>query len=78
MQNFTYWNPVKVIFGKGTISELTELVPIDKKVLIIYGGGSIKKNGVYDQVKKALVNHTSCGICWNRAKSTLPNMHESC
>ena len=58
MQNFTYWNPVKVIFGKGTISELTELVPIDKKVLMIYGGGSIKKNGVYDQVKKALMNHT--------------------
>ncbi len=57
MQNFTYWNPVKIVFGKGTISELTELIPIDKKVLMIYGGGSIKKNGVYDQVKKALVGH---------------------
>ena len=57
MQNFTYWNPVKIVFGKGTISELTELIPVDKKVLMIYGGGSIKKNGVYDQVKKALKNH---------------------
>ena len=58
MKNFTYWNPVKIVFGKGTIAELTELVPVDKKVLMIYGGGSIKKNGVYDQVKKALINHT--------------------
>ena len=58
MQNFTYYNPVKIVFGKGTISELMELVPADKKILMIYGGGSIKKNGVYDQVKKALINHT--------------------
>ena len=57
MQNFTYWNPVKVILGKGTISELTELIPIDKNILMLYGGGSIKKNGVYDQVKKALIGH---------------------
>lgn len=48
MQDFTYWNPVKIVFGKGTISELTALIPIEKKVLMIYGGGSIKKNGVYD------------------------------
>ena len=58
MQNFTYWNPVKIVFGKGTISELTALIPIEKKILMIYGGGSIKKNGVYDQVKKVLSNHT--------------------
>ena len=58
MQNFTYYNPVEIVFGKGTIAELANLVPHDKKILMLYGGGSIKKNGVYDQVKNALKNHT--------------------
>ncbi len=57
MLNFIYHNPVKLVFGKGTIASLKELVPIDQKVLILYGGGSIKKNGVYDQVKLALTQH---------------------
>ena len=54
MNNFQYWNPVKMIFGKGQIETLKSEVPKDKKVLVVYGGGSIKKNGVYDQVKAAL------------------------
>ena len=54
MQNFTYHNPVKIVFGKGTISELKDLIPAGQKVLMTYGGGSIKKNGVYEQVKAAL------------------------
>jgi NADP-dependent alcohol dehydrogenase len=54
MQNFAYHNPVNIIFGKGMIAQLGSLVPKDRKVLITYGGGSIKKNGVYKQVKKAL------------------------
>ncbi len=54
MENFTYHNPVKIVFGKGTIAELPKLIPPKVKVLMTYGGGSIKKNGVYDQVKKAL------------------------
>ncbi len=54
MQNFTYHNPVKIVFGKGTIKELAALVPKKGKLLMTYGGGSIKANGVYDQVKKAL------------------------
>ncbi len=58
MLNFTYHNPVKIVFGKNTIGELRNLIPINKKVLITYGGGSIKKNGVYDQVKDALSGHT--------------------
>ncbi len=53
MQNFTYWNPVKVVFGKGTISQLDELLTKDEKILMTYGGGSIMKNGVYEQVRKA-------------------------
>ncbi len=54
MQNFTYHNPTKIVFGKGTIAELPKLIPAGSRVLITYGGGSIKRNGVYDQVKKAL------------------------
>jgi NADP-dependent alcohol dehydrogenase len=54
MYNFEYHNPVKIIFGKGSIPSIANEIPPDKKVLIIYGGGSIKRNGVYDQVKNAL------------------------
>jgi NADP-dependent alcohol dehydrogenase len=54
MLNFTFYNPVKVIFGKGTIAQLGELIPVDKRIMLTYGGGSIKSNGVYDQVKNAL------------------------
>lgn len=54
MNNFEYSNPVKIIFGRGQIAKLEELVPKDAKILMTYGGGSIKTNGVYDQVKAAL------------------------
>lgn len=57
MENFTYFNPVKIVFGKGMIAELKDLIPADAKVLMLYGGGSIKKNGVYDQVRRALSGH---------------------
>ena len=54
MQNFEFYGPTRVVFGKGTIKELSRLIPHDKKILMTYGGGSIKKNGVYEQVKEAL------------------------
>ncbi len=54
MNNFRYYNPTTIFFGKGTIAKLAELVNKKHKVLLLYGGGSIKKNGVYDQVMKAL------------------------
>lgn len=54
MENFEYYNSVRILFGKGTIDELSKYVPEGKKVLITYGGGSIFKNGVYDKVAKAL------------------------
>ena len=57
MLNFTFMNPTKIIFGKGTIAELANEIDPGDKVLMTYGGGSIKKNGVYDQVKAALKNH---------------------
>lgn len=54
MNNFDFYNPVKILFGKGKISELNKHIPADAKILVTYGGGSIKKNGVYDQVMAAL------------------------
>ncbi|WP_167619237.1 iron-containing alcohol dehydrogenase [Maribellus sediminis] len=54
MYNFEYKNPVKIIFGKGTIPSVANEVPKGAKILMTYGGGSIKRTGVYDQVKNAL------------------------
>ena len=54
MENFDYCNPVHVVFGKGQIAKLAELVPENATILMTAGGGSIKRNGVYDQVKAAL------------------------
>lgn len=57
MNNFVYENPTKTLFGKGQISELANVLAKDKTILMTYGGGSIKKNGVYDQVKQALAGY---------------------
>ena len=54
MYNFEYQNPVKIIFGKGEIVKVGKNIPQGAKVLLTYGGGSIFKNGVYDQVKASI------------------------
>jgi NADP-dependent alcohol dehydrogenase len=54
MYNFEYKNPVKIIFGKDTISKVAAEIPKNAKILMTYGGGSIMKTGVYDQVMNAL------------------------
>ncbi|MCK9413109.1 MAG: iron-containing alcohol dehydrogenase [Prolixibacteraceae bacterium] len=54
MQNFEFFNPVNIVFGQGQIKKLGQLVPTGTKIMLAYGGGSIFKNGVYDQVKSAL------------------------
>ncbi|QVY66438.1 iron-containing alcohol dehydrogenase [Polaribacter sp. Q13] len=54
MENFEFKNPTKIIFGKDTIKQLETEIPKNAKILLLYGGGSIKKNGIYDQVKTAL------------------------
>ncbi len=56
MYNFEYKNPVKVIFGKETIAKVKDEIPVNAKILLTYGGGSIKRTGVYEQVKNALKN----------------------
>lgn len=54
MLNFEFKNPTKILFGEGEIAKIKNEIPKDSKILMIYGGGSIKNNGVYDQVKSAL------------------------
>lgn len=54
MKNFIFQNPTKLVFGKEQISKLNELTPSDVNLMITYGGGSVKKNGVYNQVTEAL------------------------
>lgn len=54
MNQFTFWNPVKIHFGKQSMEQLTKEVAAFNRVLIVYGGGSIKSNGVFDDVVAAL------------------------
>ena len=55
MKDFTYYNPVRVHFGKTAMEKLPEeLRKFGKKVLLIYGGGSIRRTGLYDQIQAAL------------------------
>ena len=56
MNNFDFQNPTKIIFGKDEISKLSSEIPENAKVLLLYGGGSLKKNGIYEQVTTALSN----------------------
>lgn len=55
---FSYHNPTAIQFGEGQIKSITNLIDKEQKVLVVYGGGSIKNNGVYDQVVDALKDHT--------------------
>ena len=54
MNNFEFKNPTKIIFGEGQIAKIATEIPKDAKILLLYGGGSIRKNGIYEQVKTAL------------------------
>ena len=61
MLNFEYQNPVRIVFGKGTIAELDKLVPADVSVLMLYGGGSIKKMAFIIRLSRRWAK----GACWN-------------
>jgi len=54
MKDFEFYNPVKIFFGKDQLSKIAEQIPATAKVMLIYGGGSIFKNGIYNRVKEAL------------------------
>ena len=74
MFNFVFQNTTKLVFGRGQIAQLQTLIEKDKKVLITFGGGSVKRNGVYEQVREALKDHNTVefwGIEPNPAVETL-------
>lgn len=54
MHNFTFHNPTRLVFGQGSISQLPELLPAGAKILLTFGGGSVKRNGVYEAVTSQL------------------------
>jgi NADP-dependent alcohol dehydrogenase len=58
MQNFIFYNPTKILFGRGKIADLARSIPANSRVLITYGGGSIVKSGTLDEVKTALNGFT--------------------
>ncbi|WP_057830351.1 iron-containing alcohol dehydrogenase [Colwellia sp. TT2012] len=58
MLNFNFQNQTHIHFGEGTISVIATEIPLNARVLVVYGGGSIKANGVYQQVIDALAKHT--------------------
>jgi len=63
-----YVNPTQMHFVQGQIKTIATAIPTEQKVLVIYGGGSIKRNGVYDQVSQALTNHQ-----WTEFSGVEPN-----
>ena len=74
MFNFDFYNPTKILFGEGRIADLAKLVPADARVLLLYGGGSIKANGTLAEVHAALAGrslHEFSGIEPNPSYETL-------
>lgn len=57
MNNFYYYNPTKIIFGKCMIQNIVREIPITKNILIIYGMGSVKENGIFEELNKVLNNY---------------------
>ncbi len=77
--NFTYCNPTKLYFGKGAVKYLNEELPkYGKNVVLIYGGGSIKRNGIYDEVRKILLENgkTVSEIAGVMPNPTLEKLYE--
>jgi len=74
---FSYDNPTAIEFGKGKIKELTNKISKDKKILLVYGGGSVKKNGSYEQVVKALENHTFFEFSGVETNPSIETMHKA-
>lgn len=68
MLNFSFVNPTQIHFGKDQIAHIAKAIPATAKVLVTYGGGSIKSNGVYDQVVAALKDHA-----WGEFSGIEPN-----
>ena len=69
MENFIFQNPTKLIFGKGMIARLATEIPVGVKIMVTFGGGSVKKNGVYEQVTAALAGRDYIEFLGHRTQS---------
>ncbi len=79
MNNFDYYNPTRIIFGKDTIASLRDRLPAGVKVMLCYGGGLIKKNGVYDQVLAALAGRDPlCGFSLGDCDRAIQGRNKRC
>src|SRR5947209_225882 len=71
MENFSYYNPVKLLYGAGQLDRVgEEITPYGKRVLLHYGQGHIKQAGVYDRVVKSL---RQAGLEWVDLPGVRPN-----
>lgn len=74
---FSYHNPTQIHFGPASFARLRELIPTSAKVLLLYGGGSIKRNGVYEQVCTALAGHRVVEFAGVEANPTLATLNRA-
>lgn len=71
---FTYHNPTQIHFGRDSFGQLAGLIPADARVLLLHGGGSIRRNGIYDQVRQALAKHDVVDFGGVEANPTLATL----
>lgn len=72
---FDYHNPTRIVFGPDSFAQLPALLPADARVLLLYGGGSIKKNGVYDGIRAALAGRDLVEFGGVEANPTLATLN---
>ncbi len=72
---FSYHNPTRIVFGPDSFQQLPSLLPADARILLLYGGGSIKKNGVYDNIRAALAGRDIVEFAGVEANPTLATLN---
>lgn len=77
MKNFIFQNPTRLLFGKGMVAKLPSQISKDKRILVTFGGGSVNRNGVYDQVAKALEGYEYYEFWGIEANPTVETLREA-
>ena len=75
--DFNYSNPTQIVFGTHSFARLGELIPPEARVLLLYGGGSIKRNGVYEQVTQALAGRQIVEFAGVEPNTTLETLEQA-
>jgi len=76
-KNFTFYNPTRIVFGKDTIKSIPKYIDASNRVLLVYGGGSIKRNGVYAEVTEALKDYHVSEFSGVEANPTLETLNKA-